>query len=262
VFPDAPEDFNDAFGESVDAVAKQSGLNLDPIIWVVIAGLCLLGLAVYLSAKFLGAARARGALRIRQIESAKHIYDAISYHLDEALQAPGAGILEKTKDLKSVIDSRLGLIMALNTRPGKAMAALKKALESKPEEESADKPKKIKVAMSTEEHRIAVWEALHKFKAFWGDKAAILALLTEAQQELSHDDHKRFIMSFEKLHDPEITEKSRFNSPKLSKQTVKAKSDTMTSPDKGPSEPPPTPPAPKGGKTKSDLPKHKKNMLA
>lgn len=271
MYPDTANDFVDPFGQPVDAVVHQR-IIIEPAFLIGLLVLILIALFVWGLAGFLGRDKARHQVIKSKEESATNIYDAIAYHIDEALQAPGGTMLEKAKDLKAAIDARLGSVIALNSRPGKILKALSDALKPAPTaEELAEKAekdkakaKKVKVAMSSEEHRIAVWNALHKFKGVWSEKAVIMNLIFDAQEELTRPHAKAYVEELKREYDKDFghgkPESHRHRKPERVKNPRAALKAAIADLDPNDPPSPPVAPAPKGKGRK--LAKHKKNMLA
>ncbi len=193
---DSPTDFNDAF-DGPDDISGTDQFDffdiVDPHLLALVAVL-ILGLVVAGGIGwYIGRLRARQQIQRQKREAVEYIYEAIKFRLEDALAANGACVLDKAAALKAEIDSRVGSVMALNGRPGRLMGVLSKTLREKtdPDAETIDlswgktETAKIKVPLSSQEHQIAVWNALHVFQKFWNDKKRICTLLEASQDELA-----------------------------------------------------------------------------
>jgi hypothetical protein len=134
----------------------------------------------------------RGGKHLQKMRrhSVSYIYDHVQYHIEQTLKSQGASMIDNARELVTVLDGRLSGVIGIEAQQGKLIKALQKALKGEAE---VEKPKssKIKVGMSVDEQRVAIWEAVHSFKAFWGDKTRVFELLETAQIELyqTPDDH-------------------------------------------------------------------------
>ncbi|ESQ77382.1 hypothetical protein [Asticcacaulis sp. YBE204] len=262
-YSDAPEDFGDPFGEGPRAVATVilDGHTLMLLCGLVVAGLLLGGLFYWLTRGF-----AKSGIEAKRKASAKSIYDSINVALTRAVHASGAIQVEYARELSATVEARLGSLLVLKDKSGKLFEDLAKAVDEPdpvPGENKPEKPAKVKVEMTADEHRVAVWQALQGFHAVWSDEKAVLALIEGAQAELSRS---RSISRELTLTRP-ATPPPVSPSPKPGKKTKARKSgpavdptaiDVVISTPSGPDDLPPLPPRAKNGK----LAKHKKNMLA
>lgn len=267
-YADAPEDFGDPFGEGPRAVATivLDGHTLILILGFLIAGVLLFALTVWLSAQL-----SKAGQLARHRASARAIYDSIRFSLHQAVSTSGALQLERARELSAVIEAKLGTLLALKDKTGKPFEDLQKALsepEPDPESPKKDSPAKVKVDMTTDEHRVAVWRALQDFYEAWKDEAHILNLLEGAQDELSRRGVTSAFFFSRGLIDPRHpwggAPAPAPKTPKPEKKKAKTRqSDELvvvtvaeTTPI-GPDDLPPPAPRPKG-----KLAKHKRNMLA
>lgn len=268
-YADAPEDFGDPFGEGPRAVATVvlDGHTLLMLLAFLVVGLLLFAFALWLSGEM-----SRAGQLARHRASAKAIYDSIRYSLHLAVSTSGALQLEKARELSAVIEARLGTLLALKDKTGKPFEDLQKALaepEPDPENPKKDPPAKVKVDMTSDEHRVAVWKAVQDFHEVWKDEARILNLLEGAQDELGRRSVTSAFFHSRGLIDPRHpwggTPSPRPQAPKPEKKAKPAKGRkeevviTVAEPASiGPDDLPPPAPRP----TKGKLAKHKRNMLA
>lgn len=235
------------------------GFHLEPriLIALIILGLVVVGI-VALSG-WAGHKRGHSRLKSQREASAEAIYKSVRWYLDRALKSSGAVILERAREVSEVLEARLGLVLALNGKPGKIIGELDTALEGKKSSAPADPTPKIKVPLSTEAHYLEVWKALQGLNKVWQDKAKVMEMIRAAQIELATPPRK---------------EKSAMMVPFASKPKTKtakadpepAKAEPAPAPkpatsEEAPPEPPPPPPPPTPKKGKK-LPVHKRNMLA
>jgi len=271
-------DFNGPFNDAPpDPYYDDIGIGyIDPfLIYVLLAVVATVVIAVSLGA-YIG--RRQAAMRLDEAKrrSVDHIYGSIRYRIDQALQARGLGIIERAAFVREEIYNRLGHVMALVDKPGKALGELQKAL---PAEAEAEKPKppKVKIAMSAEEQMIAVWESLNALRLFWSNEDYVKGLLRAAQDELARTDSLAYVRQLEAQYMPPDTVNWRPTWPmgrKISAETIVT--DALNDADKAgsavvvpvvettpvpPPEPDPTPPGPRSPSLKN-LPAHKRNMLA
>ena len=283
-------DFGDDFGD--DPVAPLGGpiFHLSP--YHLLGAAVIIGIIVGVVAGVMSLARQRAVRRVRTDceGSAKAIYDSVKYHLDKALRAPGASILDRGREVADVLDARLGAVLALDSRVGKPLGELSKALKGE-KPKKADGPAKVKVQRPTDEHTLEVWKALQRLNEFWSNQPMVLTLLVAAQRELVtaprplpmvvavrqgtkapvKAEDKPAVKTHQSLWD-EIPDTRRAKPKKVkAAKAAKAEAKPIVMPKPateagGPPEPPPTPPPPApppgGGKRKKDLPAHKRNMLA
>ncbi len=266
-YSDAPEDFGDPFGEGPRAVATivLDGHTLMLLLGFLIAGVVVFALTVWLSGQL-----SKAGQQARYRASARAIYDSVRYSLHLAVSASGALQLERARELSAVIEAKLGTLLALKDKTGKPFDDLKKALsepEPDPENPKKDPPAKVKVDMTTDEHRVAVWRALQDFHEAWKDEAHILNLLEGAQAELGRNSVTSAFFHSRGLIDPRNPwgGAPAPKTPRPEKKKAKTRQPeelvvvtvTETTP-LGPDDLPPPAPRP----TKGKLAKHKRNMLA
>ncbi len=256
------------FGETDTSPIDGPGFHMDPV--YLLGGAVIIGIIVGVIAAVLYLAKNRAEFRIRTdcAISSKSIYDCVKYHLDRALRAPGSSILDRGREVADVLEARLGSVLALDTRVGKPLGELSKALKGEKPKPKPDGPAKVKVARSTDEHSLEVWKALQALNTFWSNKAAIIALLEAAQRELVTMPAK------ELKHAPlpaaaaaarAKAERERGERKKTKKPRPIKVAQPIVMPKTEPDEPPPPTPAPpptRGKKKRKDLPAHKRNMLA
>jgi hypothetical protein len=156
------------------------------LIFVIVLTVFVVALAWFLGQRSGG----RHLQRMRR-HSVGFIYEHVQYHIEQTLKSQGASMIDNARELVTVVDGRLSGIIGIEAQQGKLIKALQKALKGEAE---AEKPKsnKIKVGMSVDEQRVAIWEAVHSFKAFWSDRDKVFKLLELAQIELyqTPDDHQ------------------------------------------------------------------------
>jgi len=250
--------------------------------------LSALGAALFLFAAswWLADQISRAGQQARHRASARAIYDSIGFSLHQAVSASGALQLERARELAAVMEARLGSLLVLKERTGKLFDDLAKALkepEPEPEAPKKDTPPKVKVDMTSDEHRVAVWKALQAFNEVWRDEAHILNLLEGAQAELGrrgvkHDFFHAYGLVDQRtpwagatvrnmwarpvkdgpIKDGPIKDGIVKDSVKDTGAAVMAAPVAAEPPPPGPDDLPPPAPRPKKGK----LAKHKRNMLA
>ena len=260
--------FDGAFGDDPEPHELTLGLPFDAYDLLPILGAVCLLILVWVVAQAIGDMRAHRRLHDGKRAAAESLYDEIDAALNRALRAPGGYQLDKARELRDLVQARFGYVIALNTRPGKTLEGLEKALEADGGEleTSTSTPAKIKVAMASEEHRLVVWQGLQKFRAYWDRKAHILALIEQAQHELAPRRSGAYALAQLEQKPPEaraapvvaaaaIVAAALADADAAAVPPVPApvKSDDDT--------PPPSPPPPPPGRGKK-LPAHKRNMLA
>lgn len=251
------QDFGEPFSNEVAPNDLGPVITIDPVLIGVFVIVAVIFIMVAIFAVMLGKQRGNKAIIESRDNSAKAIYDHINYALHEALIAQGVARIDKARDLKNVLETRLGPLMAFNEKHLKAFKALKKALSPASEVKKDDappKPPEIKVAVGADQLSLEIWSALQKFKSVWSDRARIIALIGAAQDEMLRDPKPRAIDTKQKL---------KIGSQPVTtvKKEVSQKSTDTSMTDTPPEEPPPSPPPSSGRKVKK-LPAHKKNMLA
>ncbi len=283
-------DFGDDFGDEPVPPLDGPVFHLDP--FYLLGGAVIIGIIVGVIASVMYLARHRAERRVRSDceGSAKAIYDCVKYHLDRALRAPGSSILDRGREVGDVLEARLGAVLALDTRVGKPLGELAKALKGDKPKAKADGPGKVKVQRPTDEHTLEVWRALQGLNKFWSDRPMVLALLVAAQRELvtmpaplpaavllrpgarapekvEKEKAKREKRQslWDEIPDPRRDAK-KMDAKKKAGAVKPAEAIVMPKPaaeGDGPPEPPPSPPpAPPPGKPRKSLPAHKRNMLA
>jgi len=128
--------------------------------------------------------RALKKLNEEKNRASTYIYEAIKYHLDEALKIEGAAIIDHAKRLSQEINSRLGHVITLFDIEDKLTAPLAKAIKETQQNDKKDEKPTKKVAKSLDEQRVEIWQALYKLKEFWDKKEHVLILIRAAQDEL------------------------------------------------------------------------------
>lgn len=274
-------DFNGTFNDAPsDPYYAHVGIGyFDPfLIYVLIALMVTVVIAVSIGA-YIG--RRQAAMRLDEAKrrSVDHIYGSIRYRIDQALEARGLAIIERAALVREDVHNRLGHVMSLVDKPGKALGELEKALPPpKPElpKTEATKPAKIKVAMSAEEQMIAVWESLNMLRVFWSNEDYVKGLLRASQDELARIDSFAYLRQLEAQYIPTPEVANWRSSWPLNRKkgaeavvagalddankagSVKAvpPQETVPAPQTDSSPPAPKPPSLK------KLPPHKRNMLA
>ena len=246
--------FDDTFGgDAPDPSAYGPGLHVEPRVLVTLIVLGLAIMAVVVLAWYTGRQRGRSRLAAQRQASAEAIYKSVRWHLDRALKSSGGIILERAREVAEVLEARLGFVMALNAKPGKIIGELDAALKGEKPSSAPDPTPKVKVALATETHYLEVWKALQGLNTLWQDKAAVMAMIRAAQDELAAPP---------KPEKPPV--KARAEKPQAVKVKVRAVKEKAVpaAASEAPPSPEPTPPpapAPKRGKK---LAAHKRNMLA
>ena len=283
-------DFGDEFGDDATPPVDGPGFHMDPV--YLLGGAVLIGIVVGVIAAVMYLAKHRAERRVRSDceGSAKAIYDAVKWSLDDALRAPGSAILDRGREVADVLEARLGAVLALDGRAGKPFGDLAKALKGDKPPAKVEGPAKVKVARSTEDHAYQVWNALQALNAFWSDRTTVMTLLVAAQRELvtmpaplpqtpplrlgaavagktEAAKPKKAQSLWDEIPDPRREKPKKVKAarpivmPKPAPDT-KADAKLDKKPD-GPPDPPPPPPAPPpSGGRKKPLPAHKRNMLA
>jgi hypothetical protein len=156
-------------------------LTVDVVYWFIF--LFVLLIFVVAAAWFMGRKAGGVALQRMRRDSVRYIYEHVQYYIDKTLKSQGAAMIDNARDLVAVIDGRLSEVINIQGQQGKLVKALEMALKGEAE---VEKPKsgKVKTGMSVDEQRVEIWEAVHKFHKFWGDKTRIYHLLEMAQIEL------------------------------------------------------------------------------
>ena len=270
------QDFDDNFGGPPDGYYPRGhGFGLfDPYVLGCLAVLGILLGILMAAAWFIGRQRARRALLSDRRASVDNIYKSVKYLLDRALKSSGGLILERGREVADMLESRLGLVLALDGTPGKMVEEVRKATRG-------DKPKavvtppvpKVKVALATEAHMVKVWNALQDLSVFWANEAEVRRLIEAAQIELSTCPPRELKETAEmwpwqrepakKKNDIAAVVAGALNdADKAGQAPVIAPAPVVSEepPPEPTPPPPPPPPAPTGGK--KPLPAHKRNMLA
>ena len=242
--------FDDTFGGDAPGPSGYGpGLHIEPRVLVTLIVLGLAIMAVAVLAYYTGRQRGRARLAAQRQASAEAIYKSVRWHLDRALKSSGGVILERAREVAEVLEARLGFVMALNGKPGKIVGELDTALKGQKPSGVPDPTPKVKVALATEAHYLEVWKALQGLNTLWQDKAAVMAMIRAAQDELATAPKP------EKL-------PVRVKAERPTKVKTKAAAAPVASAAAAPSpEPPPPPPAPAPKRGKK-LAAHKRNMLA
>jgi len=256
--------FDEPFGGDVsdNAMLGDGGIQIDPrlLVALIVLGLVIV-LTIVLSGYF-GHHLGRRKLNSQRVQSAEAIYKSVRWYLDRALKSSGAVILERAREVSEVLEARLGFVIALNGKPGKIIGELDTALKGEKATAPADPTPKVKVPMATEAHYLEVWKALQDLNEVWQDKAAVLAMIAKAQDELARapKKDKLVVPSLPKVRPAKAAAAPAPSAP-TPEATPAPKPVAETSPDPEPTPPPPPAPAPppKSGKA---LPAHKRNMLA
>ncbi|WP_155914571.1 hypothetical protein [Asticcacaulis sp. AC460] len=177
-------DFDDNFGGPADAYNDPYLIDsaLDPYIFVTLGMLALLVVVVCLVGYYIGRSATRRRLEAERKASRDAIYGNVRYALDKALKSSGAVILERGREVADILDARLGLLLVLHNKLGKAVATLRGAPSAK--KPQAAKPAGPKVARGTYSHAFEVTQALEDLSDFWTE-ANVKKLLEDAQRELS-----------------------------------------------------------------------------
>lgn len=250
--------FDDTFGgDAPDPSGYGPGLHVEPRILVTLIVLGLAILAVGALAYYTG--RQRGLRRLaRQREaSAEAIYKSVRWYLDRALKSSGAVILERAREVAEVLEARLGFVIALNAKPGKIVGELDTALKGEKPSAAPDPTPKVKVALATEAHYLEVWKALQGLNKLWQDKAAVMAMIRAAQDELAAPPKPEKVPARIRAEKPaNVKQKAAKDA---AQPIIKAAAAVAPPPEPAPAPPPPPAPPPKRGKK---LPAHKRNMLA
>lgn len=264
-------DFDDNFGGPAEGTFNDPYdlSTIHPIYIVGLVGLIVIVIALCLVGYYLGRQRGLDRLRKQYQDSREAIYGSVRYALDQALKSSGAIILERGREVADILESRVGLLIALNGKLGKAVKALDDALKAEKDAVPvAPGAPKIKVARATEEHYHQVWKALQALNKFW-QKDSVLSLIAAAQMELATPPVRPLVtQSFFKRDRPTIaatvagalSDADKAGSAPLPVVDVPPPVKAEDTPP--PPEPtPPLPPAPRpsGGRK---LPAHKRNMLA
>ena len=242
--------FDDTFGGDAPGPSGYGpGLHIEPRVLVTLIVLGLAIMAVAVLAYYTGRQRGRARLAAQRQASAEAIYKSVRWHLDRALKSSGGVILERAREVAEVLEARLGFVMALNGKPGKIVGELDTALKGQKPSGVPDPTPNVKVALATEAHYLEVWKALQGLNTLWQDKAAVMAMIRAAQDELATAPKP------EKL-------PVRVKAERPTKVKTKAAAAPVASAAAAPSpEPPPPPPAPAPKRGKK-LAAHKRNMLA
>ncbi len=264
-------DFDDSFGGDAepDPDALYIDWHLHILVPFVLAVIIVLG--CWWIAWAWGVRNARKRVLDARKRAAQDIYNVVRKRLDAALVAQGGTQIDRVRELRDVLQSRLSQVMALSVKPGKSLEALEKALTSDEGRISVSTSVagKERVAMGSEEHRMVVWQALHKFKTFWDNEAGIVALIVACQDELAREDGLKYIEFLDRQAFEEQKAAGVAATVKLAQVKdavpVAAPAPAPVAPPQpkteAPDEPPPPPPAPPKP-TKGKLPAHKRNMLA
>lgn len=287
-------DFGDEFGDDPTPPVDGPGFHMDPVF--LLGGAVVIGIVVGVIAAVMYLAKHRAERRVRTDceGSAKAIYDAVKWSLDEALRAPGSAILDRGREVADVLEARLGAVLALDGRAGKPFGDLAKALKGDKPPAKVEGPAKVKVARATEDHAYQVWNALQTLNAFWSDRTTVMTLLVAAQRELvtmpaplptapmirpgalvpaGRDKVEAAKPKKAQSLWDEIPDPRRAKPKKAAKVRPAAEAKPIVMPKPapapdaakpdGPPDPPPPPPAPPpSGGRKKPLPAHKRNMLA
>ncbi len=287
-------DFGDEFGDDPVQPLGGPAFHMDP--FYLLGGAVVIGIIVGVIAAVMYLAKHRAERRVRSDceGSAKAIYDAVKWSLDDALRAPGSAILDRGREVADVLEARLGAVLALDGRAGKPFGDLAKALKGEKPAAKADGPVKVKVARSTDDHAYQVWNALQALNAFWSDRTTVMTLLVAAQRELvtmpaplpavaairpgallpvgrekvEKAAVKKPQSLWDEIPDPRRAKPKKGQKVKEVRPAQDAKPIVMPKPapasepkPDGPPDPPPPAPPPSGGR-KKPLPAHKRNMLA
>lgn len=284
-------DFGDEFGDDPTPPLGGPAFHMDP--FYLLGGAVLIGIVVGVIAAVMYLAKHRAERRVRSDceGSAKAIYDAVKWSLDEALRAPGSAILDRGREVADVLEARLGAVLALDGRAGKPLGELAKALKGEKPAAKVEGPAKVKVARSTEDHAYQVWNALQALNSFWSDRTGVMTLLVAAQRELvtmpaplptaafvrpgmlmpaareKAAAVKKPQSLWDEIPDPRRAKPKKVKAAKAARPIVMPKpapsSEVKLEPKPdGPPDPPPPAPAPPSGGGKRPLPAHKRNMLA
>ncbi|MFT3997655.1 MAG: hypothetical protein QM667_09625 [Asticcacaulis sp.] len=309
-YSENPQDFNDPFGES----GASTFFVRDDFFWEQVATYLTVAIPVIailaVAGWFFGRWLAHLRISARKQNAAEAIYEAIHTVLVAAAQSPASQIFEHALRVRDVLNERLGEVIALHGQIGKPLAELQKALDrardlpegelnAKTVIEAELKPlyevktetvsdgdgerivktvvKKVKTQMTAEQQRLALWNVIRAFHAYWSDKPRVMALIRGAQDELYATGYRRVFRELRQelqLRETEAGLVVMGNDPDPSgpsgggfwrgwgkastdaspKNTAKrAKDAPVMSADDAPSLPP------SGGKRK--LPRHKRNML-
>ncbi len=261
-----PSDFDGPFSGDTDVPPGYDafGPHMDPaLFWglVILAGVIV---GVVLGVKYMAERRGYLLLERRRQASAEAIYASVKWHLDRALKASGAAILERGREVGDVLESRLGLVLALTNKPGKLIKGLDDAIAGKKAGPAG--PAKVKVALATELHALEVRKALEELSLHWKDKPRIMAMILAAQLELGRVPKAAPAPGPALLSGlwPKKVEKAvagALDDANKAGQTAVAPPVVTPAPSPEPTpdtDPTPPAPAPKGRK----LPAHKRNMLA
>ncbi|EGF89261.1 hypothetical protein ABI_46090 [Asticcacaulis biprosthecium C19] len=268
-------DFDDNFGGPADAYNDPYLIDstLDPYIFVTLGMLALLVVVVCLVGYYIGRSATRRRLEAERKASRDAIYGSVRYALEKAMKSSGAVILERGREVADILDARLGLLVVVHNKLGKAVATLRNAPSAKRPE--PPKPAGQKVPRGTYSHAFEVSQALEDLSAFW-QKDTVDELLRNAQRELSTPPVMPVVQNASmfkwerKTPSAAAVVKGALEDANkagtapvapLPGEALPAKTeDAAPAPEPDPT-PPPPPPAPKP-KRGGPLPAHKRNMLA
>lgn len=183
-------DFVDDFGGPATPAAISHGHAFLSAYGLVILFLVVgLLIVVAVLAYRMALSRARRKLSEDCERSINYIYDAIKFHIDQAVATGGTGIIEKSKEVVDIIELRLGHVLRLDKDYGGPIRELKKACDEAAKPEGTPPPSKpkddtVKRALPTDEQHRQVWEALHGLRVLWDDRTTIHGLLKQAQSDL------------------------------------------------------------------------------
>ena len=270
-------DFDDNFGGPADGSFHDPyDLTLiDPIYLVALVVVALLIVALCLLGFYIGRQRGRARLDAERKVSREAIHDHVRYALDRALKSSGGVILERGREVADILDSRVGLLIALNGKLGKIVKGLEDALKAeKPADHVPPAAPKVTVARATEDHFYRVYKELQALNQFW-KKAEILDLLEKAQMELSTPPARPAVSySFFKFGKGAVTPVGQTAAAVFAPTPVVVDIPPQPAADAPPPvkaqeaapapepTPPPPPPAPPPLPRNKKLPAHKRNMLA
>jgi hypothetical protein len=268
------EDFDDTFGDMPDS--RWDGMDFidqygEQLLLLIIL-LCALAL-VYWAVKRSGRTFGRKSLKSRHKESAEAIYYSVKWHLDRALKASGAVVLERGREVAEVLNARLGLVIDISAKTQKLYDDIKEAGNS--QKKPAGGPPKVKVAKATRDQYFDVRDALEELNEFWSAKdekgrPKVLAMIEAAQHELATGPKVQ-------IKAPDLLFGLAQN-PKVGKPATAKPAGPVNAAPAGavpqatakpivietvppPEPPPPAAPSPARKKGKA-LPAHKRNMLA
>lgn len=246
------------YGPEFDARLLIAGI----IVFLVVVGLIFL-------ADYWGRQYGRRMLAERRRASAKAIFESVRWHLDRALKSSGAVIIERGREVAEVLNARLGYVIDLSSKQYKLFVDLKTALEGMKDAGPADTTPKVNVALATDQHQYRVWQALQALDDFWKakdetGKYVVVSLIEAAQRELSTPPAREPVaaVKLKPIVMPKWPSKTAKAPIKLAVTPEPAPEpavvDETPPPEPTPPAPPPPPPPPK----KTNLPAHKRNMLA